>query len=40
MGFWYRKNWLVGEFVNGIGLKVKDMIKESRDGLLLVSLKT
>jgi len=27
--------WLVGEFVNDIGLKVRDIIKESRDVLLV-----
>jgi len=35
MDFRYRKNWLAGEFVNDIGLKVKDIIKESRDVLLV-----
>jgi hypothetical protein len=34
MDFRHRKNWLAGEFANDIGLKVKDIIKESRDVLL------
>lgn len=38
MDFRYRKNWLAGEFVNDIGLKVKDIIKESRDVLLPTKL--
>ena len=35
MDYWYPENWLVEEFVNDIGLKVKDTIKESRDVLLV-----
>jgi len=35
MDFRYRKNWLAGEFVNDTDPKVKDIIKESRDVLLV-----
>ena len=35
MNFWYRKYWLVEEFVNDIGLKAKDTTKESKDVLLV-----